>query len=156
MNKALNCAVGLLARREHSVWELKRKLHQKGYSEQESTHAVHECLHRGYQSDERFAEQLCRARIEQGYGPLRIRQELAAKGVGDDLIERLFVEDDDAIWQERAMHVLKKKCRTLLAVDSPHLMRTCDIAWNERQKLQRFLLYRGFSSSLIAHLFDVL
>ena len=74
-------ALGLLSRREHSARELKRKLQQKGVAAEEAGDVVGEMGDRNYQSDARFAESLVRRRALDGYGPLRIRAELASHGI---------------------------------------------------------------------------
>lgn len=143
MSKALVSALNYLTRREHSVLELKKKLEQKGYSELDIVKAVEECQRLGYQCDNRFTEQLCRTRIMQGYGPVRIKQELAAKGISAEMIEQVLEHEPQESWLERASAVASKKCRTFV-----------NLSWDEQQKLKRFLLYRGFPGSIIAGLFE--
>ena len=77
-------ALGLLSRREHSARELKRKLQQKGVTAEEAVDVVDEMGERNYQSDARFAESLVRKRALDGYGPMRIRAELASHGMRVD------------------------------------------------------------------------
>lgn len=137
MSKVLTHAVRLLARRAHGSLELKSKLRQKGYAEQEVHDALETCQRLHYQSDEMFCEQLCRIRFQQGYGPLRIRQELQAKGIAKELIEQcLTCESLD--WHQAAQAVWEKKASSY-----------SELTLKEQQKLQRFLLYRGFPADLI-------
>jgi len=143
MSKALASALNSLTRREHSVWELKNKLKQKGYSDLDAANAVEECQRLGYQSDDRFAELLCRSRIMQGYGPVRIKQELAAKGINAEMIEHVLDHEAEESWLERAFTVANKKCQAWAS-----------LSWDEQQKLKRFLLYRGFPGNVIASLFE--
>lgn len=145
MSKALVSALNSLSRREHSVWELKKKLEQKGYSALEAAIAVEECQRLGYQNDERFAELLCRARIAQGYGPIRIKQELSAKGINAEMIGQVLKHETEESWLPRAIAAASKKCQTL-----------ANLSWDEQQKLKRFLLYRGFPVSIITGLFEKL
>lgn len=77
MNKALDCAVRLLARREHGARELAEKLAQKGYNSSDIDEAIARCQSLGLQSDVRFAESRCRLRIRQGCGPLKIHSGIA-------------------------------------------------------------------------------
>ena len=143
MTKALNSALYSLTRREHSAWELQKKLEQKGYSELESLHALKECQRLGYQSDERFTEQFCRMRVMQGYGPVRIKQDLLAKGISTEMIQKVLGQETENYWLDRAVAVSRKKCQQWL-----HL------SWDEQQKLKRFLLYRGFPPAIIAAIFE--
>ncbi|MBY6205760.1 regulatory protein RecX [Halomonas denitrificans] len=74
-------AVRLLARREHSRRELVRKLVQKGWPDDAVQPVVDALESDGLQSDQRFAESFVRQRVGKGYGPLRIRAELAERGI---------------------------------------------------------------------------
>lgn len=74
-------ALRLLARREHSRRELTRKLVRKGWPEASVPRIVNELEAEGLQSDQRFAESYVRQRVGKGYGPLRIRAELAQRGI---------------------------------------------------------------------------
>ena len=53
----------------------------------------------GLQSDQRYTESYINQRISRGYGPLRIRRELAERGVATDLIEQAL-EALDVDWFE--------------------------------------------------------
>lgn len=46
----------------------------------------------GWQSDRRYAEAVIRTRAGQGYGPQRVRQELAAAGVADQDVDAALDE----------------------------------------------------------------
>lgn len=141
MTKAFDCALRLLARREHGRWELLTKLIRKGYPSDESKDALLECERLGLQSDARFVEAVCNARIRQGNGPVKIALELQAKQVDQDLIAStldLHAEN----WESHALAVWQKKFKTQHESD-----------FNELQKQQRFLLYRGFSRDTITQIF---
>ncbi|QRN04340.1 recombination regulator RecX [Legionella sp. MW5194] len=141
MTKAFDCALRLLARREHSAQELVGKLIQKAYSREEAEEALRVCQHRQLQSDARFSEHLCRTRINQGYGPLRIRQELEAQRVSEDIIAQVLAEEEGN-WPDHAQAVWLKKFKA---------QRPASLA--ELKKQQRFLLYRGFPGDMIARVF---
>ena len=138
MTKAFDSALRLLTRREHGAVELHEKLKQKGYSPEDAQAAVEECQHLGYQSDRRFVENYSRSRIRQGYGPLKITQELKSKQVDADLIQQVLRLEQDN-WLNYALDVWEKKCK-----------RQVDLSFDQLQKQQRFLLYRGFSTDTIS------
>ena len=69
---ALQRAVGLLARREHSQHELRHKLTARDYSEEEIETALQRLLEKDLQSDERFAQVYTQARYQRGHGPYKI------------------------------------------------------------------------------------
>jgi regulatory protein len=122
--------------------ELTDKLIRKGYNRGESEEALSECQRLGLQSDERFAESLCNARIRQGYGPLRITQELQAKHIEREIINAMLNQHQES-WEEHAIAAWQKK------------FKQHDGCATELQKQQRFLLYRGFSPDIIARLFKL-
>lgn len=137
MTKAFDSAVRLLARREHGAIELCEKLQKKGYNSTEAKEALDRCLELGLQSDARFVESYSRSRIRQGYGPVKIKQELKSKGIDSDLIQSELDKEQDN-WLSYALDVWQKKTRGQL-----------DWSFNEIQKHQKFMLYRGFSMDTI-------
>ncbi|BCA96139.1 recombination regulator RecX [Legionella antarctica] len=138
MTKAFDSALRLLTRREHGAIELCNKLEQKGFSPTEAKDALESCQRLGLQSDSRFAENYCRSRIRQGYGPQKISQELKIKGIDNELILH-ELQQEQQNWLDYAMKVWQKKSRGKV-----------DLSFDEIQKLQHFLLYRGFSMDIIA------
>jgi len=69
-------AMDLLARREHSFFELKSKLLKKGFNEEQVVMELHQLIDDHLLSDSRFTEIFISSRKEQGKGPLRIESEL--------------------------------------------------------------------------------
>lgn len=81
-------ALRLLARREHSRAELRRKLAQQAGEEGIDLEALlDDFTRRGWLSEERFVEQAVRAKARR-YGPLKIAQHLRGKGIDEAGIER--------------------------------------------------------------------
>ncbi|MBA2649978.1 MAG: recombination regulator RecX [Legionella sp.] len=144
MTKAFDCAIRLLARREHSAFELSEKLERKGFDKIATSDAIAKCQALELQSDERFVESYSRSRIRQGYGPLKITQELKQKKLDANLIFKIL-NQDDAHWVDHATRVWLKKNKG-------------QVEWSfaELQKQQRFLLYRGFSSETITRVVEAL
>lgn len=130
-------AVALLARREHSARELKRKLAAKGVSPEEAEAAVAHATAAGYQSDARYAEMLVRSRIAQGYGPLRVEAELRVAGVPADAIQAAM-DQAGADWAALAAELHARRFRGAPASSA------------ERAKRYRFLQGRGFDSGQIS------
>jgi regulatory protein len=138
MTKAFTSALRLLSRREHGALELYDKLKRKGFSSVELKEAIDKCQELDLQNDKRFVEIYCRSRIRQGYGPLKISQELSSKGIDKELIHSVLQQEKDN-WFSYALDVLQKKSKG-----------TTEMSFSELQKHQRFLLYRGFSTDVIA------
>lgn len=74
-------ALRLLARREHSRWELRRKLASRGHDAGVLEAAIAELAQAGLQSDARFAESYVRSAIARGQGPVKMRANLRARGI---------------------------------------------------------------------------
>lgn len=145
MREAIEVAVGLLARREHSVRQLNQKLAKRGFDEPAITSAIASCQRLNLQSDTRFAEATCRSRIGRGYGPLMIKQLLQHEGVASDIIERVFEEfNRDIDWVAEVSSVWVKKYRVYDPEDKA------------RQKQWQFLRYRGFDDATIRAMFQTL
>src|SRR5690606_9254656 len=100
-------ALRYLVRREHSRAELARKLAPHAESPAAGEEGLEAVLARKQLSDERFAEERARV-LGRKYGPARIRQDLKAKGVADEISERLASLPDEA---ERARAILARKYR---------------------------------------------
>ncbi len=125
-------ALGLLTRREHSRQELTRKLTSRGV-EHVDAHAVVEKLAKaGWQDDARFAELLVRSRANTGYGPVRIRAELAIHALPAEVIATAL-ERFDCDWSGNAGDLLRRRHPAALG---------CDRA--AQRKAADFLLRRGF------------
>ncbi len=76
----LDRAVGLLARRAHSQWELRRKLRMKGFGAEAVDGAMARLVELGYLDDSSFAKGLVQRRGALR-GPRALSAELAAKGI---------------------------------------------------------------------------
>jgi regulatory protein len=129
-------ALKLLARREHSARELRRKLAARGIADDEAAAAVEHAASAGWQDDGRYAEMLVRTRIAGGYGPVRIEAELKLAGVPADQI-RAALEAAAVDWRELALEVHAKKFGRPPGSSA------------ERAKHYRYLQGRGFDGSQI-------
>ena len=124
----------LLARREHSYLELRRKLAARDFPDELIDQALHDLEQDGLLSDARFAESFAGARMRRGQGPQRILAELRQRGVTESTAMEA-IEALDADWFAAARAVREKR----FGADRP-----ADFA--ERAKQARFLQYRGFSA----------
>lgn len=76
-----------LATREHSRLELTHKLRARGFGGTEIAQALDRLVAEGALDEARLAEQYVAERAAKGFGPLRIRVELLAKGLSDSQID---------------------------------------------------------------------
>jgi len=134
-------ALGLLVRREHSRRELTRKLQARGIAEAEAAAAVERMAEAGWQDDSRFACSLARTRSAAGYGPLRIRAELAGHGLEAVAVEAAFAALAEAGDDDWAAHARDLVCRRH---GSPEHL---DLA--TQRKVADLLLRRGFDGDSI-------
>ena len=134
-------AMDFLARREHSLRELRTKLERRFPAEQVEE-ALQTLAAEGLQSDTRFAEAFVRQRSQRGYGPLRVRQELRQRGISDELLNAAM-DSVEVNWLETLAGVLERKYGDTPASDL-----------KEKARRTRFLLYRGFSGEQIRELLD--
>lgn len=130
-------ALGLLTRREHSRKELTRKLTSRGMDAAEVEAAVARLAGDGWQDDTRFAESLVRARASGGYGPARIRAELATHGLGHEAIAAAL-ETFHGDWAETACDLVRRRYGPVAALDL-----------GRRRKAADFLLRRGFDAGTV-------
>ncbi len=127
----------LLARREHSRWELRHKLTAAGASGDVADETLDTLEEEDLLSDERFVEAFVASRARKGQGPVRIYQELDRRGVTESLIED-GIDEADVDWYELAAEVRTRKFGKKIPPDFP-----------SRAKQMRFLEYRGFDSDQI-------
>jgi regulatory protein len=121
-----------LVRREHSRAELARKLAPHAESAEAIEAVLDLLLSKKQQSDERFAAERARV-LSRKYGAAKIRQDLKARGIADEVIAR--ISNDGEL--ERATAILRRKYRV------PAISR------EEHAKRARFLQGRGFSYEVI-------
>lgn len=90
---AFDAGVRLLALREHSVWELRRKLKPKGYPEAELEAALARLQELGYLNDARFARVFAASAVRNGrFFGARLAQELKRRGVAPELVREVLAE----------------------------------------------------------------
>ncbi|MFK8259615.1 regulatory protein RecX [Erwinia sp. AnSW2-5] len=160
--KLLERAMRILAMRDHSEAEFRRKLvisseraaqfsKQQGAKQEtppeplapeEIDRVVEWCYQHNWLDDPRFAERYVAGRSRKGYGPQRIRMELGQKGIDKTLIdETLFAAEID--WQTQAFMLAERKFGLPLPSE-----------WKEKAKVQRYLMAKGFFMEDIRSIFE--
>lgn len=130
-------AMDFLARREYGLEELTKKLADKGYRRTVVEDELARLGEEGLQSDTRFAEAFVQSRVNQGKGPVRIRADLAQRGIRDGVIEGAM-EAVVCDWFELAGEQRRKKFGAEAPAD-----------FKEKARQMRFLQYRGFEQDHI-------
>jgi regulatory protein len=128
-------ALRLLAGREHSRDELKRKLSGEDVEDGAVDALLDELQSKGWLSDQRLAEQAITS-ARGRYGPRRVLDRLRSKGVDEDELERAAaglkreeLDNARAVWAKR------------FGQPATNLQ--------EKARQARFLAGRGFSSDVI-------
>lgn len=130
-------ALDLLARREHSYYELMHKLRQRNFLEEDILAVLARLKQEKLLSDERFTECYIVSRQNKGFGPRRIQEELRQRGVDKQLINTSIVESD-TIW----FHLVRKVHQKYFKSKPTKIASDC-------AKMMRFLNSRGFTSEQI-------
>ncbi|UMX66548.1 recombination regulator RecX [Klebsiella pneumoniae] len=140
--RLLDRAIRILAMRDHSEQELRRKLVAPVMSKNgpealdatpdELEQVVAWCIENRYLDDNRFVGQFIASRSRKGYGPARIRQELSQKGIARQVVDQAMRERGYLTGRAFAREQAQRKYGEPLPS-----------ACTEKVKVQRFLLYRG-------------
>lgn len=131
-------AMDLLAIREHGRIELKRKLLRRGAKAELVDSVLDQLVVDKLLSDQRYLESYIRNRANSGFGPLRIQQELAERGINkNEIISAISASNYN--WDELLKTVWQKKFNKL------------PLDQIEKAKQGRFLLYRGFSLGMVSY-----
>jgi regulatory protein len=135
--KAELAAVRLLARREHGVEELRRKLIGKGHPQDAVERVITKLQVKSLVSDDRYASTLTRHQAKRGQGPVRIRAQLRQQGLSEELVaDKVTSASND--WAQLAIEARRRKFGNSLPKTAA-----------ERAKQARFLQYRGFNADQI-------
>jgi regulatory protein len=138
LNHAFDYAVALLARRDYSSTELKKKLKARGYIEHAYEVVVDDLESTGKINDERYSQNFVAYRVRRGHGPARIRNQLKTSGVSRDTIDEAVKGDEAPDFLALARTVRARKFGPEIPEDR-----------KERARQARFLQYRGFSTDHI-------
>ena len=138
LNHAFDYAVSLLARRDYSTHELKKKLKERGYNEHAYEVVVDDLESMGKVNNERYGQNLVAYRARRGHGPARIRNQLQKSGLSRAAIDEAVKGEEAPDFLALARAARARKFGAVIPKDR-----------KERAKQARFLQYRGFSNDHI-------
>lgn len=144
--QALDSAVRLLARRNHARGELADKLRRRDFPAHAIEEALAACERYGYLDDDETARQLFRELRRKGNGPLKIRQEMARRGLTGEGVDRLLDAYAGGEAERAAARELLEKRRARYDREPDPRKR--------REKIQRFLHGRGFTGPVIREVLE--
>lgn len=140
--KAINSALNFLSYRQRSEKEIRVKLKEKEYEQNYIERAISFCKEQNYIDDEAFAISFIKDKQNlNNLGQYRIKRELLLKGIDEDIIERVLVEDDDEEY-ERALEIARKKYSSYKDDDRNKIYR----------KLSGFLQRKGYSFDVVRNI----
>ncbi|AXF75302.1 recombination regulator RecX [Erwinia tracheiphila] len=138
-------AVRILAVRDHSEVELRRKLSLPATlltasrvpefdapSQEQIDQIVAWCYEHCYLDDAHFAERYVASYSRKGYGRQRIRRGLSEKGISQETSNEVLATAE-IDWCRKAYEVAERK----FGLPLPSL-------WKERVKVQRYLMMKGY------------
>lgn len=138
-----NAALRLLARRDHSFYELKLKLLARRFQVSEIDKVLQELQEQNWLSEHRFVQSFIAYRHERNFGPLKIQADLQARGVSNELIEALLW-DQSLDWSTSLAKLCDKKFAGEFSVQP-----------QERAKQIQFLQRRGYTLDQITQLINL-
>ncbi len=150
-SRCRTAALRMLNYRWNSEAELRRKLAAKRFERSVIDTTVAWLREEGWLDDERFAGAFVRTRMLRNIGPQRLRQELIAAGVADDIARRVIGENlEPDREQEGAMVLCEKKMRMIARRHGAAYLRTDE----GRKNLATYLLNHGYDASLVFDTID--
>ena len=130
---------GLCAGAEQCAADIRCKILKQGFSMEEAERMIAYLQQNKYLDDRRYARAYAVDKVRfSGWGRMKVRMGLRAKGMGDAVISQALDYIPDADYQEAFWKVMTAKGKSLGLEDV-----------KERQKLYRHMASRGFESSLI-------
>ena len=138
--KALERMAGLCSRSEQCEHDILRKLFNLGIKREDREFIISYLRENRYIDDDRFARSFVndKARFAH-WGPGKIRLELSRRKVSRESIKQALESVGQEVWKEGLLKNAESK--------SKNLDLTGETGYENRQKLFRYLLSRGFSSS---------
>jgi len=138
---AEDAALRILRSAGQSTTSLRRKLAQRGYSDDAAVEAVRRCVALGYVDDAAMAASLAARHRRAGHGRVRVAAELRSRGLGAELITETLDGQDGG--EEAAALAVAQRLWERSGAIGPRDQRA-------RMRVAGALQRRGFSSSLVA------
>jgi regulatory protein len=137
-----DCALRVLALRDHSMAELRRKLKTKGYEAEEIEGSVERLLELNYLDDARFARSFAESSIRNGRGyGARLKLELARRGVAGDIVQETLAQASEEFGEaETLARTIERRYPGFDPATASD---------KERRKAVAYLQRKGFSLSAI-------
>lgn len=140
VRKAFHLSLEYLSYRMRSEKEVSHYLRKKGYQRETINKVLEKLHHYDFVNDEAFAKAFLQSKKNTTMtGPIIIKQQLAQKGVSNDVINRIIMEFDKEDQVEKAISLIEKKLPTLTKYSTKQ----------KREKVAQYLLQKGYPFSVI-------
>ena len=131
---------GLCAKSEQCIFDIRTKLFKAGLQREKREEIIDYLVANRYLDDARFARSFAGYKVRfAAWGKRKIRMALAAKRIPADFISAALESIDEEDYEAAITRVIESKKRELDISDS-----------NQRAKLYRHLLSRGFETDIIS------
>ena len=128
------------AYQERSSYEVKQKMKEFDATEEEIEKVISSLQEDDFQNDERFAKLFTSGKFRiKRWGKNKIKSELRMKKIPDQLIKNALDSIDEAEYKKTILHLIQKKDKEVKSLKPT----------DRKQKIFRFLLSKGFESSLV-------
>lgn len=147
LRKALLYAADSCVRSEQCESDIRTKLRRRQLSDAEASKIIDYLREHRYLSNERFARAYVRTKSKlSGWGPWKIRQALAAKGIEQQIISTAMAEEtEEEQFEKKAFDIGRKKAaKTDITTPAG------------RAQFYRFMSSRGFSAATISKVLSML
>jgi regulatory protein len=128
------------AYQERSIWEVRRKLLEKGIIGEPAENLIEELIHSGFLDEERFARSFSRGKFKlKKWGKNRIIQELKLRKLSSQHIQNGISEIDDEEYYDTLLTLTERNWERNREKDP----------YKKRHQVYRYLLAKGYEENLI-------
>ncbi len=143
-DKVLQWLAALCARSEQCSADIAAKLSRYGLEEKDRDAVLRKLVVNGFVDDSRYAGSVARDKVRfAGWGRMKIRAYLAAKGISRETIEASLATIDPADYKEALLRAARAKAGNLNLHDNA-----------DRAKFLRHIAARGFEANLAFRLLE--
>ena len=136
----------LCSQAEHCTWEMTEKMRRWGLSDEAQARIMQYLTDEGYIDETRYCRAFVRDKIRHNkWGRRKVEQALLAKRISRDTYLPVLDETDDADYLEVLRPLLKSRRNQLGGMSD----------YEQRGRLMRFAMSRGFTFDIIRQCLDV-
>jgi regulatory protein len=148
----LQKSIQILSRREHSKVELRKKLSQYDYAEQEIEQTISLLASKNMQSDERFAQYLAKKHVHKSSKMLAFSlKEHTLSYDQQDIAMQTLLDEGSEYERALAIYIRKFGYNVIEDINDQNIEKPSKLEQQKiLQKKYRFLLSKGFSYDIIS------